>query len=180
MLYKYLSAQNILNSYHHTLSVIRSGRVNASVLDQIEIEAYGNKMAVREVATISQPEPSQLLITPFDKSLVKAIVKSINDSNLGVNPIDDGAGVRLNFPPLTEESRKIRVKEVYKLMEEARVVVRNQRHDLIKKWKNEKEQGLIGEDVLNRQEKELQTEVDKINQEIEKITKDKEEELMKI
>jgi len=159
---------------------MRTGRVNAAVLENIYVEAYGSKMHVHEVATINIPEPSQLMITPFDKSINNAIEKAIIDSNLGISPVNDGAGIRLMFPPLTEETRKQRVKEIGKLLEESKIAIRNIRQDLLKTQKNLKDSGDLSEDELKRFELELQKEVDQLNKDLESICNDKEAELMKI
>jgi ribosome recycling factor len=178
--YLILPGNEILERYKKHLSGIRSGRVNSSILESMTVEAYGSKMHFNEIATITIPEPVQLLITPFDKSLISNIVKAINDSNLGVNPQDDGVGVRLMFPPLTEETKKLRVKDLHKLREEARIEVRLKRQDALKDAKDEKEQGISSEDDLKSFEDNLQKEVDNLNSEIEEITKNKEDEVMKI
>lgn len=178
--YTILPGLEIIERYKKHLSGIRSGRVNSSILEAITVEAYGSKMHFNEIATITVPEPVQLMITPFDKGLIPNISKAINDSNLGVNPQDDGAGVRLVFPPLTEETKKLRVKDLHKLREEARIEVRVKRQDALKDAKNDKEEGLTSEDDLRLFEDNLQKEVDSLNSEIEEITKNKEEEIMKI
>ena len=178
--YKHLSGKATTDRYHKSLSGIRSGRVNSAILETITVEAYSSKMHFNELATITVPEPGQLLITPFDKSLISSMSKAIQDSNLGVTPMDDGAGLRLTFPPLNEETRKVRVKELYKLQEEAKIEVRLKRQDLLKAKKKEEDDGLISETELSIFEKDLQAEVDNLNKEIEQITKDKEEELMKM
>jgi ribosome recycling factor len=180
MNYQYLNPSKILDHLHHSLSGLRSARANASVLDSIMVEMYGSKLSVKEVASISQPEPTQLMISPFDKSAIKAIVKAITESNLGINPVDDGMGVRLNFPPLTEETRKKLAKSVNVLAEEAKVSVRNNRQDVLKGWKKEKEESLLSEDELKRLEGELQKEVDSLNKEVEAVAKKKEEDILKV
>jgi ribosome recycling factor len=180
MSYNILPAQKIIDSFKKSLSSMRTGRVNATVLENILVDAYGSKMHIHEIATINVPENSQLLITPFDKSLNNAIEKAINDSNLGVNPVNDGAGIRLNFPPLTEETRKLRVKEVYKNLEEARIASRNVRQDLLKTEKNKKENSEISEDELRQFETSLQKEIDTLNKELEEIAKNKEAEILKV
>jgi ribosome recycling factor len=180
MAYNILPAQKIIDSFKKTLSSMRTGRVNATVLENILVDAYGTKMHIHEIATINVPENSQLLITPFDKSLNNGIEKAINDSNLGVNPVNDGAGIRLNFPPLTEETRKLRVKEVYKNLEEARIASRNVRQDLLKTEKNKKENSEISEDELRQFETSLQKEIDNLNKELEEIAKNKEAEILKV
>jgi ribosome recycling factor len=180
MNYKILLGQDILNRLHKNISSLRSGRVNSTILDSIKVEAYGSKMSFQELATITTPEPAQLMITPFDKGLIKNIVSAIQNSDLGVNPSDDGAGVRLSFPPMTEEVKKDRVKILYKFQEEARKDVRIHRQDKLKAAKKQKEDGEISEDDLKTFEKDLQLEVDHLNKEIEEITKAKEADIMKI
>ena len=180
MHYTILSGQEILDRYHKAISGLRSGRVNSSILDSIKVEAYGTKMSFTEIATITAPEPAQLMITPFDKSLLKNIAAAIQNSDLGVNPSDDGAGVRLIFPPMTEEDKKKRVKSLHKLKEEARKDVRVHRQEALKNQKKLKEADEISEDDLKAFEKDLQTEVDALNQEIETITKQKEVDIMKV
>jgi ribosome recycling factor len=180
MNYKHLQSAKILEKYSQSLSTIRTGRANASSLDSIMVEFYGSKMSVRELATITSPEPAQLSISPFDKGAIKAISDAIAKSSLGVNPIDDGICVRLNFPPLTEETRKKLAKNVSLMMEEARIVVRNARQDILKTWKKQKDDSEISEDELKKLETELQTEVTELNKEIELIAKTKEADIMKV
>jgi ribosome recycling factor len=178
--YTLLQGDGILEKYKKQISSLHSGRVNSSLLDNLRVDAYGSKLTIKEVATITVPEPIQLLITPFDKGLIQAISKAVRDSSLGVNPSDDGAGVRLRFPPLTEETRKARVKELHKMQEEARKDVRVNRQDVLKDNKKLKEEGLLSEDELKSIENDLQKEVDKLNSAIEEMTKNKEQEIIKI
>lgn len=180
MSYNLLPAAKIIESFRKTLVSVRTGRVNAAILEHVLVDAYGSKMHIQEIATVNIPEPSQLLITPFDKSLNNPLEKALTDANLGANPVNDGAGIRLTFPPLTEETRKIRVKEIYKLLEETRIVIRSTRQDLLKSQKHAKDEGEISEDELKRYENELQKEVDQLNKEVEEIAKSKEAELMKM
>jgi ribosome recycling factor len=137
-------------------------------------------MHIVEIATVTVPEPGQLWITPFDKSLNTAIEKAISQANVGANPTNDGAGIRLTFPPMTEENRKSRVKEIGQLLEEAKISLRGNRQDLLKSKKHAKEEGEISEDELKRFETELQVEVDLLNKKLEELAKQKEEEVMKI
>jgi ribosome recycling factor len=180
MAYQYLNSTKILDHFHYSLSGIRTGRTNSSVLDAIKVEMYGSKMAIKELASISQPEPTQLLISVFDKSANKAISKAIVESNLGVNPVDDGIGIRLNFPPLTEETRKKLAKSTSVIAEETKVIIRNNRQDILKSWKKEKEDSIISEDELKKLETELQKEVDALNKEVESIAKKKEDDILKV
>jgi ribosome recycling factor len=177
--YQYLVPEPILDHFIHALSGLRTGRINSSILDTIKVEFYGSKMSIKELATITLPEPMQIWITPFDKGANKAIYEAILNSNLGVSPVDDGAGIRLNFPPLTEENRKSLVKVITALMEDARVAVRNHRQDLIKKFKAQKENKEITEDDIKNIEEKIQKEVDQINAKIKEIAAHKEAEIMK-
>jgi ribosome recycling factor len=180
MNYKHLPSKKILDLYISILSGIRSSRANSSVLDIITVEYYGSKMQIKELSTVTMPEPGQILITPFDKGAIRAISEAISKSNLGVNPIDDGAGIRLNFPPLTEDTRKKLAKSVSVFMEEARINVRGNRQDLLKTWKKQKDDSQISEDELKKLESELQIEVTELNKEIEQIAKNKEADIMKV
>lgn len=178
--YKHIPAVQIIDRFTKKISSVRTGSVNSSILENVFVEAYGTKMKIEELATITKPEPTQLLITPFDKSVINSMYKAILESNLGVNPVNDGAGLRLNFPPLTEESRKIKVKEIHQLAESAKIELRLARQDVIKEKRKEKEDGLLSESELSSVESDIQKEVDDLNKELELITKNKEQELMKI
>jgi ribosome recycling factor len=180
MNYSYLPGSKLIEILQEKLSSIRTGRINSSILDSITVDAYGSKMHFVELSTITTPEAAQLLITPFDKTVLPAMEKAIIDSNLGVNPVNDGAGLRLVFPPLTEENKKQRVKEIATHLEEVKIMMRSNRQDILKKMKRDKEAGELTEDDLRRQETELQKEVDALNAEFEKVAKEKEEDLMKV
>jgi ribosome recycling factor len=173
-------SSDIIEYYTKTLSRIRTGSVNASILDHVLIDAYDTKMKIIEVATVNKPEPSQLIITPFDKNLVAVIAKAITVANIGVNPVDNGAGVILNFPPLTEESRKIKVKELMKEDEKVKIQIRQERQDALNKAKKMKENGEYTENQLSNFEIDLQEEVNKLNKQVDTLTKAKEVELMKL
>ncbi len=177
---QYLNTTKITENFSNTLSGLRTGRVNASILDIIDVELYGSRMKIRELATITMPEPAQLLISAFDKGANKHIVEAISKSNLNINPVDDGAGVRLNFPPLNEETRKAIAKNVHKMLEDIKIVIRNARQDALKKIKHQFDAKEITEDQKKNMESDLQKEVDKVNLDVAKIAKDKEAEIMKI
>jgi ribosome recycling factor len=180
MNYKHISSLKILDHFSHILSGIRTGRANSSVLEPISVEMYGSKMQIKELATITLPEPATILITPFDKSAIRSISTAISNSNLGVNPIDDGAGIRLVFPPLTEDTRKKLAKSVSVFVEDAKIIVRNSRQDILKVWKKQKEDSQLSEDELKKLESELQLEVTNLNKEIEEKGKKKSEEILKL
>ncbi len=155
---------------------LQTGRASASLVEHLNVEAYGSTQPLKNLANISVPEARQIVIQPWDKGVMAAIEKAINTSNLGLNPLNDGLLIRLTIPQLTEERRKEMVKLVGKLAEEARISVRNVRQDAIKKIKKEE----VGEDEAKRQEAGIQGQVDKANGQIDEIAKKKEEDVMRV
>jgi ribosome recycling factor len=129
---------------------IRSGKASPALLDTVRVEAYGQSMGIKEVGQVSAPETRLLVVQPYDKSLVKAVSRAIQQSELGLNPTDDGAVVRVPIPTLTEERRKDMVKLVSKLAEEGRVHIRQVRHDLNKEVKHQQDAGEVSEDDAKR------------------------------
>src|SRR5215213_9498641 len=113
-----------LDHVKHELGGVRTGRASVSILEHVHVEAYGSKMPINQVATLSVPEPTLIVATPFDPSLMGALEKAIRTSDLGLNPANDGKVVRIPVPPLTEERRKEMSKHVHKLTEEGRNVIR--------------------------------------------------------
>lgn len=174
--------KEILTKLKETLATIRTGSVNSSVLDTIEVyvPSYGMNMKISELATVTVPEAMQLMITPFDKKILTNIEKAITDSNLGVNPNNNGAGIRLIFPPMTEDRRKQFCVKVKTFGDEFKVEVRVARQKLLSEQKKLKENSEISEDELKRFETNLQKEVDNMNGEIDEIVKNKTAEIMKI
>ena len=161
-------------------AAVRAGRANAAVLDQIEVEYYGVPTPIRQIATISSPDPRTLMIAPWDSSTLKAIEKAIQKSELGINPQNDGRNIRLVFPQLTEERRKDLAKQVRKYCEEAKVALRNIRRDAMEKFKKEQKAGDMTEDDLKIMEKDLQKLTDDYTKELDKLTTAKENELFEI
>ena len=159
---------------------VRAGRANAAVLDQIEVDYYGSPTPIRQIASISSPDPRTLLIQPWDGSTLKLIEKAILTSELGINPQNDGRVIRLVFPQLTEERRKELAKQVRKYGEEAKVAVRNIRRDAMDKFKKEQKKGEITEDDLKDLEKDMQKLTDDYTKEVDKLTTAKEKELFEI
>ena len=169
-----------INGYANELKTIRAGRANASVLDKIAIDYYGTKTPVQQVGSISSPDPRQLVIQPWDASVLKEIEKAINASEIGITPQNDGKVIRLNFPPLTEERRKELVKTVKKYTEEAKVQIRNARRDALDDYKKKKKDGEVTEDDLNEIEKDIQKLTDKYIKEIDTICADNEKEILEV
>ena len=159
---------------------VRAGRANAGVLDRITVEYYGSATPLNQVAAISSPDPRTLMIQPWDGSLLKAIEKAIQVSDLGINPQNDGRVIRLAFPQLTEERRKELTKQVRKYGEEGKVAVRNIRRDAMDDFKKMKKNSEITEDDQKNLEKELQDLTEKRCKDIDELTAAKEKELMAV
>ena len=159
---------------------VRAGRANAGVLDRITVEYYGTPTPLNQVAAISSPDPRTLMIQPWDGTLLRAIEKAIQTSDLGINPQNDGRVVRLTFPQLTEERRKELTKQVRKYGEEGKVAVRNIRRDAMDEIKKKTKKSELTEDDQKNLEKELQDQTDKRCKEIDELTAKKEKELMAV
>ena len=117
------------------LKTVRAGRANASVLDRISVDYYGSPTPIQQIAAIASPDPRQLVITPWDGTALKPIERAIQESDLGINPQNDGKSIRLNFPQLTEERRKELVKQIHKYSETGKVAIRNIRRDAMEAFK---------------------------------------------
>lgn len=155
---------------------VRAGRANPASLEGVQAEYYGVLTPLKQLATISVPEARQLLIKPFDKHSLGAIEKAILASNLGYNPSNDGETIRIVIPELTEERRKELVKQVRAIAEDAKVSIRNIRHEAMEELKKED----LSEDLEKAKEKEIQDLVNKYNKKIEDVLKGKEEELLTV
>lgn len=159
---------------------VRAGRANAAVLDKITVEYYGTPTPLNQVAAISSPDPRSLMIQPWDGTLLKAIEKAIQCSDLGINPQNDGRVIRLVFPQLTEERRKDLAKQVKKYAEEAKVAMRNIRRDGMDYVKKLKKNSEITEDDQKKAEKDLQDLLDKMIKKVDAAAAAKEKELMSL
>ena len=159
---------------------IRAGRANPSVLDRLTIDYYGAPTPVNQMAAVSVTEARVLQIQPYDASVLKLIEKAIQTSDIGINPQNDGKIIRLIFPPLTEDRRKEIVKDVQKIAEETKVQIRNVRRDTIEKLKAMKKTGDLTEDDLKLGEKKTQDLTDKFVKNIDKISADKQKEILEM
>ena len=159
-------------------AAVRAGRANAQVLDRITVEYYGQPSPINQVGTVSSPDPRTLVIQPWDGSLLKAIEKAIQTSDLGINPQNDGAVVRLNVPPLNEERRRELCKQISKMGEESKVALRSIRRDANEKLKAKKKE--LPEDTVKDLEKKVQDLTDKYCKEADKISAAKEKEIMEV
>jgi ribosome recycling factor len=164
----------------HEFTTIRTGRASAALLERVQVNAYGTKMPINQVATIGVPEPRLLTITPFDKSIMRDIEKAILESDLGLTPANDGQIVRLPIPQLTEERRKELVKQVRHLAEEGKVAARNVRRDAIHHLKEAEKSGETGMDDVRRAEDRLQKVTDEHVAAIDAALKAKEAEIMEV
>jgi ribosome recycling factor len=169
-----------IESLGETLSGIRTGRASPALVERLSVEYYGAPTPLMQLASISVPEPRQLMIKPFDGSTLKNIERAIMVSELGLTPNNDGKVIRLNLPVLTEDRRRDLVKVVHTHLEESRVAVRNVRRDLIKDLREFEKEKMISEDDLKYAEEELQKLTDKFVEQIEAVGVKKEKEIMEV
>ncbi len=162
------------------LSGLRAGRANARILDKITVDYYGTQSPLNQVANITTPEARLLVVSPWDASLLKTIEKAIIDANVGIMPNNDGKVIRLVFPELTEERRRALSKDVRTLSENAKVAIRNIRRDAMDTLKKYKKDSVITEDDLSAYEKEIEKIVASKIETIEKISAEKEKEIMSV
>jgi ribosome recycling factor len=172
--------QKSIHALTEDLQTIRTGRANPALVEKLHVEYYGSPTPLQQLASISVPEPRQLLIKPFDKSTIKAIEKAIMASDLGLTPNNDGLVIRLNLPALTEERRRELVKHVHHRLEEARVALRNIRRDSMKDIKDFEAEKMISEDDRRHGEEEVQKLTDRFMAEIDRIGHTKEQEIMEV
>ncbi len=159
---------------------VRTGRASPHLLDRVDVEYYGTKTPLRQLANVSATEARLLTITPYDKSSIKAIEKSILESDVGLTPSNDGNVIRLQIAGLTEERRKELVKVVHNIAEQGKVAIRNVRRDVMHDLRELKNEGEIGEDDERRAEQELQKLTDEKIAELDGILKGKEAEIMEV
>ena len=159
---------------------VRAGRANAAVLDKITVDYYGTPTPIHQIASIGSPDPRTLTIQPWDAGAVKLICKAIQESDLGINPQNDGKVIRLAFPQLTEERRKDLVKQIAKYAEGGKVAVRNIRRDAVEDFKAQKKASEITEDDMKIAEKEIQKLTDDMCKEIDELLAKKEKELLAV
>ena len=161
-------------------AAVRAGRANASVLDRIMVDYYGTPTPIHQIASIGSPDPRTLTIQPWDAGAVKLICKAIQESDLGINPQNDGKIIRLGFPQLTEERRKELVKQIAKYAEGGKVAIRNIRRDAVEAFKAQKKNSEITEDDMKIAEKDIQKMTDDMSKEIDALTEKKEKELLEV
>lgn len=167
--------------FEEDLKKLRTGRANPGMLDGIFIEAYGQRMPLIQVATITVPEPQLLQVNPFDPSNLQAVVAAIrDDQGMGLNPSDDGRVVRVPIPPLTTERRQQIVKQLNEKVEDARISLRNIRHDALKEAKAKKDAKELSEDDVKRAEKAMDDQMKTMQAKLDAAAKAKEQEIMTV
>lgn len=169
-----------VDSLKHQLTKVRTGRASATVLDGLSVDYYGVPSPLKQVAQVSTPEARILQIQPFDKTMIAAIEKSILAANLGITPSNDGNLIRVVFPALTEEKRKLQIKEIKKLGEDAKVIVRNVRRDQNEVIKKAEKGSEISEDQSKKHQEEIQKITDNFVGQVDKLIEAKEKEIMTI
>jgi len=162
------------------LATVRTGRASPHLLDRIVVDYYGNPTPLKQLANIATSDARLLTVTPFDKSSLGSIEKSIQESDVGLTPSNDGNVIRLSIPEMTEERRREMVKVVHGVAEEGRVAVRNVRRDVMQDLRDLKKEGEAGEDDERRAEAALQKQTDEAVAEIDSLLKGKEEEILEV
>lgn len=169
-----------LKSLQHEFTGLRTGRASANLLDGIQVDAYGSMMPMNQVGNVTAPEPRLLVVSVWDKSMVKAVEKAITNSNLGLNPSADGQTIRVPIPPLSEERRKELVKVAGKYAEQAKVAIRNVRRDGNDELKKQQKDGVISEDELRKQEAQIQKLTDDHVKKVDELLVAKEKDILSV
>jgi ribosome recycling factor len=172
--------EKALEAMRRELSSVRTSKATPALLDTVRVDAYGSKMPINQVATVSAPEPRMLIVQPWDKGLLHAIEKAISAAELGLNPGNDGNVIRVPIPQLTEDRRKDMVKLLHKLAEEGRVAIRHARQEANKDLKKRKDAHEISEDEVHRQMDLVQKLTDEYIEKIDQVLKTKEHEVMEV
>lgn len=162
------------------LAQIRTGRATPTLISDILVDAYDSKMMVKELAQITSPEPTILLISPWDKSIITNIVGGIVKANIGLNPVIDGDLIRIVIPPLSGERREQFIKQMHAILEKYKVEIRQIRHEFIEELRQQKQSGQVGEDEEKRKEIQIQKLHDEFCEVIEAAGKTKEDQLRKV
>ena len=174
------SMKKSIDSLKHQLTKVRTGRASANILDGVQVEYYGSMSPLSQLGQIRTPEARLLQIQPLDKSMLGAIEKAIFGANLGVTPTNDGNLIRLNFPSLTEDKRKDLAREIKKIGEYTKVLIRNLRRDQNDAVKKSEKDKVISEDDSKKIQAEIQTITDRFTKEVDIIITSKEKEVLAI
>lgn len=169
-----------IDALKQDLAAIRTGRAHASLLERIQVDYYGAPTPINQVATVSVPEARMLVIQPWDRKMLTDIEKAIQKSDLGINPNNDGQVIRLNIPPMSEDRRRDLVKSLHKKLDEHKVAVRNVRRDVQDKLRDREKKKEVSEDELKRSADKLQKLTDRYIDEMDKVGKTKEQEILEV
>ena len=172
--------ESALDSLRREFGAVRTGKASPALLDTVRVEAYGSRVPLNQVGTVSAPEPRMLTVQPWDRGLMKDIERALRESDLGLNPSNDGQIIRIPIPALTEERRKEYVRLLHKLSEEGRVAVRQARKDANDELKGRQKKEGLSEDDIRREEKEVQKLTDQYIAKVEEMVKHKEAEVMEV
>lgn len=169
-----------VDDFKHKLATVRTGRASLGILEGVTVDYYGTPTPLNQVAKLSIPEPTLIVAQPFDPSTVQPIERAILASDLGLNPSNDGKIIRIPIPPLTEERRKLLIKRVHGLREEAKTAVRRARREANDEIKRQEKDGEVSEDDAHRWLDEVQKKTDRFTEEIDRLCGNKEEELSEV
>ena len=172
--------EETIDAIRREFATVRTGKATPALLDTVRVEAYGSRMPLNQVATINTPEPSLIVVQPFDKSLVGEIERGIQQADLGLNPANDGNVIRVPIPPLNEERRREYVKLLHKMAEEGRVSIRHARRTAREEIQKLVKEHEIGEDEGRRHEEALDKLTHEYSERIDELLKKKEEEVLAI
>lgn len=172
--------EGAINSLHREFAKVRTGRANPKLLDSVRVNYYGAETPINQLGSVSVPEPTQLLVKPYDRSVIKDVEKAILAANLGITPQNEGEQIRIVLPQLNEERRRQLVKDVKKITEEAKVAIRNVRRDANDHIKKLEKAGDLSEDDSKGYQEDVQELTDKYILQAEEVLADKEKELMHI
>jgi ribosome recycling factor len=172
--------QKAIEALKHDLGSIRTGRASSTLLERILVDYYGTPTPINQVATVTVPEARLLVIQPWDKKMLVDIEKAIQKSDLGINPNNDGQVIRLNIPPMNEERRRDLVKTLHKKLDEHKVAVRNVRRDVQDKLRDREKKKEVSEDELKRSTDRLQKLTDRYIDEMDKVGRGKEQEILEV
>ena len=169
-----------VEALQHELATVRTGRATVGIVEHVKVDYYGTSTPLNQLATISTPDPKMILIQPYDKGAVGDITKSLQKSDIGLTPSNDGQVIRLAIPPLTEDRRKELAKQVRKRVEDARVAVRNVRRDVHDHLRKLEHNGEISQDELHRSEQDLQKVTDEHVADVDRAGEEKEQEVLTV
>lgn len=172
--------QKSYDAFESSVATVRTGRANPQVLNRVQVEYYGTRMPLNQVANISSPDPRTLLISPFDKSVASEIERAIRESDLGFNPNNQGDAIFISVPPLNDERRRELVKAVKHMAEEAKVAIRNIRRDANHELSEMKKENELTEDDLRQGEGEVQKLTDEFAEKVDERVKSKEADIMEV